>query len=93
MNSIDIRLDADAFDNILRTDLPPHERPVLPDYGDLAIFVKPEGTVNGKAIAVITFTVSLKDGTRQRVQTVTTTALLESVAAAIKGWRESGRIR
>ena len=66
--------------------------PVLPEGGDVVIYVKRKATVGGKAGAAITFTVQQTDGTIARAQTVATVALLEQVLAILKGWREGGYI-
>jgi len=90
METLSIRIDADAFDKAIRTQ--PDGIPVLPDGADLRCFVKPNATVGGKAGVVLTFTVQLPDGTFARAQTVTTAANLELAGSVLKGWREGGHI-
>lgn len=90
MEALSIRIDAEEFDKAIRTQ--PGGLPVLPDGGDAVVIVKPNGTVGGKAVVCLTFTVQLPDGTFARAQTVTTAALLESAGLALKGCREGGHI-
>jgi hypothetical protein len=66
---------------------------VLPECGDLRIVTKNQGTQSGRAIACITFTVTLPDGTRARAQTVNTVRNLANalrVLAAVYPRETSG---
>ena len=65
---------------------------VLADYADPELIVKPGCTESGRAGACLTFTVEMPDGSRARVQTCVTAALLETAGMAVKGWREGGHI-
>ena len=44
----------------------------LPDFADLKLIVKKNGTKGGRPIIMLAFTVHLPDGSIERVQTVTT---------------------
>lgn len=90
MESIKCQLDSESFDKAIHGGL--DDKPVLAECGDLAVFVKPNATVGGNAMAVVTFTVQLPDGTLARAQAATTAALLEMVARCIAGWRSGGHI-
>lgn len=90
MESLSISIDPAAYDRTLHPT--PGMLPLLPENGDLEAFVKPKATVNGKAGVVITFTVTLPDGSPARVQAVTTAALLATAGMACKGWIDGGHI-
>jgi hypothetical protein len=91
MEGIVLKLDAAEFDKAVHGGLGLVR--VLKEKGDLAVYVKPDATVGGKAMAVITFTVEMPDGGIARVQAVTTAALLEMVGGAIRGWKSGGHIQ
>jgi len=57
----------------------------LPQYSDIEIITKDQGTVSGAPVAVITFDVHLPDGTVGKAQAVTTIACLQSALSAING--------
>lgn len=90
MEPIVCSLSASDFDKAVHGGL--DSNPVLPECGDLAIYVKPRATVEGRPMAVITFTVQLPDGSMARAQATTTTRLLEAVSSCVKGWREGGHL-
>lgn len=90
MEGIKCEISAEKFDRAIRN--VPGEIPVLAEGGDLAVYVKPKGTVEGKACAVITFTVQLPDGTKARAQATTTAALLKQVGLIMRGWEDGGHI-
>lgn len=78
MENINLVLDnAEEFDQAV------HDN-TLPECGDLKIITKARATNAGLPAAVLTFTVALPDGKRQRVQTVTTVRLLCQAARAIE---------
>lgn len=85
-----VRNSAEDFDTVVRGGLVDGKQ-VLPECGDLAIFVKPGGMRSGKACAVVTFGVVLPDGKLAQAQAVTSVACLESAMAILKGWREAGQ--
>lgn len=82
MEVLRCQLSADEFDKAV------HEG--LPECGDLAVYIKPNATVRGNPMVVVTFTVQLPDGTKARVQATTTLALYESTFACIRGWKSGG---
>jgi hypothetical protein len=90
MEHLSCELSYDKFDKAVHGGL--DDNPVLAERGDLAVYIKPMATVLGNPMAVITFTVQLPDGSFARAQATTTTALLESVAGLIRGWKEAGRL-
>lgn len=90
MEGVKIALDADRYDKAIHGGL--DGLPVLPEGGDLAVYVKPRATANGKPGAVLTFTVQLPDGTAARAQAATTLALFEAMASACRGWRDGGHL-
>jgi hypothetical protein len=90
MPSLDCRLSPEAFDQAVHGGL--DDKPILPEGGDLAVYIKPNVTVGGKPMAVVTFTVQLPDGSLARAQATTTLTLLDGVFACIKGWREGGHL-
>jgi len=66
----------------------------LPEHGDIAIVTKDGAMESGAAAAMITFSVDLPDGTKQRVQTVTTVKLLLGALAALRGrYDDNGKAR
>ncbi|MBA3481711.1 MAG: hypothetical protein H0T51_07840 [Pirellulales bacterium] len=89
MERIVVELDAAKYDAAIRGT---PDKPALPEYGDLAFYVKPGATAEGKAAVVVTFTVQLPDGSSARAQAVTTAALIESALGAFRGWREGGHL-
>ena len=89
MEGIDCRLSPEMFDKAVHGGI---DHPVLPECGDLAIYVKPNATVAGKPMAVVTFSVQLPDGSHARAQATTTLALLDAVYSCIRGWREGGHL-
>ena len=91
MEHVTCELSPDKFDQTVHGGL--DHLKVLPEGGDLAIYVKPRATLQNNPMAVLTFTVQLPDGRMARAQCTTTTALLESVAGAIRGWREGGHLK
>ncbi len=90
MEHVSCEISPEKYDKIMSGRL--DDLPVLPEFGDLVIYVKPKATVNGNAGVVLTFTVRMSDGRLARVQTVTTAHLLEQIGAIMKGWREGGHI-
>lgn len=64
----------------------------LQEGGDLAILVKPQATIGGRAAAVITFTVQMPDGSIARAQAVTTLRNLRNALSVVEGWRVSGQL-
>lgn len=90
MENLIIAIDPEKFDQAVHGGL--DDLPVLPERGDLAVYMKPKATVNGNAMAVITFTVQLPDGSFARAQAATTAALLDTALSAVRGWREGGHI-
>jgi len=82
-NTLSVFLDPDHdgkdFDSVV------HHKDALPDFGDLKIITKDKGTVGGRPIAVLTFTVAMPDGTQRIAQTVTTVRLLKTALGAIAG--------
>ena len=71
----------------------PEGQPSLPEGGDLAIYVKKNATVNGNAMAVLTFSVQLPNGTIRRAQCPTTVANLINALAVLKGWSDGGHLK
>lgn len=57
----------------------------LPEGGDLEIVTKDRGTIQGRAIALLTFTVRLPDWTAARAQSATTVRNLMMALAALRG--------
>lgn len=92
MEHLRVANSAVLFDRAVHGGLDGETIPVLPDGGDLAVFVKPNATVGGRPGVVVTFTVRLPDGTMARAQSVTTLANFENVFAAIRGWKDGGHL-
>lgn len=90
MEMLKIVLDDDKFDAAVHGREGPGS---LPESGDLAIYVKKKATVGGNAMAVVTFTVQLPDGTKRRAQATTTAANLINALAVLKGWKEGGHLQ
>lgn len=90
MESVTCLLSAEHFDKAVHGGL--DANPVLPECGDLAVYVKPNATVNGNPMAVLTFTVRLPDGSFARAQSTTTLALWESVLRIFRGWKDGGHV-
>lgn len=90
MEGIKCHLNSEEFDKAVHGGL--DDRPVLPECGDLAVYIKPDATVEHNPMAVITFMVQLPDGTLARVQATTTLVLLEAVFACIRGWKDGGHL-
>lgn len=91
MESIMIELNGQKFDDAVHG--PKEGQPSLPEGGDLAIYVKKNATVGGNAMAVITFTVQLPNGTTRRAQCPTTVNNLINVLSILKGWKEGGHLK
>lgn len=91
MESMNIALSGEKYDKAIHGGL--DKLPVLPECGDLAVYIKPEATEKGNAGAVITFTVRLPDGSFARVQAATTAAMMITAGAAVRGWRDGGHIK
>ena len=91
MESVHIELSDEKFDHAVHG--PPEGQPSLPEGGDLAIYVKKHATVGGNAMAVITFSVQLPNGTVRRAQCPTTVANLINALAVLRGWSEGGHLR
>lgn len=89
MESIKIALDDDKFYAAVHGTEGPGS---LPESGDLEIYVKKNATVGGNAMAVVTFTVQLPDGTKHRAQATNTVANLINALAVLKGWRDCGHL-
>ena len=87
MNNIDCQLSPEMFDRAVHGGI---DHPVLPENGDLAVYIKPHATVGDRPMVAITFTVQLPDGSLARAQAVTTLALFDLVFACIEGWRQGG---
>lgn len=90
MEHVVLELNDQKFDDAVHG--PKEGLPSLPEGGDLAIYVKRNATVNGNAMAVITFTVQLPNGTLRRAQCPTTVANLLNVFAVLRGWQEGGHL-
>jgi hypothetical protein len=90
METFGMELSAEKFDEAVHG--PKEGQPSLRQAGPINVYVKPNGTHGGRAVAVITFLARLPDGTIRRVQATTTAALLEAAAHAITGWRHAGKI-
>lgn len=91
MEVVSISIDPEKFDQAIHGGFRDF-LPVLPERGDLAMYVKPKATQGGNAGVCITFTVVLPDGQIARAQAVTTALALESALACIRGWRSGGHI-
>lgn len=89
MEHITIALDDDKFDAAVHGTEGPGS---LPESGDMAIYVKKNATIEGNAMAVVTFTVQLPDGTKRRAQATNTVANLINALAVLKGWRDGGHL-
>lgn len=79
--TLDITLDdgtGQAYDEALR-------ETTLPEGADLRIITKDRATQGGRPAVMVTFTVHLPDGSRRRVQAVTTARLFLMAAAAVRG--------
>jgi hypothetical protein len=92
MENLNISINPDKFDKAVHGGLDAAGVPVLVQDGAGDIFVKPNGTVGGKPVAVITFLVKLPDGSTARAQLTTTAALLAMAGGIVKGWSEGGHI-
>lgn len=57
----------------------------LPCGNDLQVVTKPKATAEGKPAVVIAFSVQLPDGKVVQAQVVTTVALFQMAAAAMRG--------
>ena len=90
MEHVKIELSDQAFDAAVHG--PQEGQPSLPEGGDMAIYVKRNATVGGNAMAVITFTVQLPDGTLRRAQCPTTVANLINALSILKGWKDGGHL-
>lgn len=90
MEMITVELNGEKFDHSVHG--VPEGQPSLPEGGDLAIYVKKNATELGNAMAVITFTVQLPNGTIRRVQCPTTVANLIAVLGILRGWAEGGHL-
>lgn len=90
MEHLDIVLNDQAkFDAAVHGD---GQLPSLPEGGDLALITKDGVTSSGRALACLTFTVTLPDGSRARAQHVTTVRLLTMMLAALRGrYGDEGR--
>lgn len=89
MEMVKISLDDAKFDAAVHgTEGPPS----LSESGDLAIYVKKNATKQGNAMAVVTFTVQLPDGTMRRAQATTTTTNLINTLSVLKGWKDGGHL-
>lgn len=93
MEQITVILDAERFDKAVHggLELSP-DLPVLPECGDLAFYVKPNATVGGKPMVVVTFTVKLPDGKFARAQATNTFANYELMANIMHGWKMGGHL-
>lgn len=58
----------------------------LPEGCDLTIATKEHATANGKAAVVISWTVSLPDGSIRSVQAVTTLGMMLTILGGIRGY-------
>lgn len=90
METITIEISDEKFEAAVHGPL--EGQPSLPEGGDLAIYIKKNATVNGNAMAVLTFTVQLPNGTVRRAQCPTTVANLINALAILRGWKEGGRL-
>lgn len=91
MECIKLELNDEAFDAAVHG--PPEGQPSLKEGGDLAIYVKKNATANGNAMAVMTFTVQLPNGTLRRAQCPTTVANHINALAILRGWQEGGHLK
>lgn len=91
MEAITIAIDAEKFDQSVHGT--PEGPPSLKEGGDMAIYVKKKATVNGNAMAVVTFTVQLPNGTLARAQCATTAVNLMAALAVLKGWHDGGHLK
>lgn len=91
MERIIVELNDEKFDAAVHG--PPEGQPSLPEGGDLAIYVKKNATVGGNAMAVLTFSVQLPNGTIRRAQCPTTVRNLTLAPAILKGWEEGGHLK
>lgn len=90
METIHIVLSDEKFDEAVHG--PIEGQPSLPEGGDLAIYVKKNATVNGNAMAVITFSVQLPGGSIRRAQCPTTVTNLLNVLTILQGWHDGGHL-
>lgn len=90
MEAVKIELSAEKFDAAVHG--PDGGQPSLSEGGDMAIYVKKHATVGGNAMAVVTFSVQLPNGTIRRAQCPTTVNNLMSVLAILKGWHDGGHL-
>ncbi len=88
MEHVKLELNGDKFDKAVHGGLDALR--VLPECGDLAVYVKPNATVAGKPMVVFTFTVVLPDGSHARVQATTTLAIFDTMRAGVTGWDKAG---
>lgn len=67
--------------------------PSLPQGSDIVLITKDFGTVNERALAVISFETEI-DGKRYRCQATTTVAILQMMAASLNGrYEDGGKLR
>jgi hypothetical protein len=90
MEAINVELSPEKFDAAVHG--PSDGQPSLPEGGDLAIYVKPNATVGGNAMAVITFSVQLPNGQVRVAQCPTTVNNLLMALSVLKGWKDGGHI-
>lgn len=88
MEEIKVELDDVMFDLAVHGGL--DGNPVLPEGGDLAVYIKKNATVNHQPMVVFTFTVQLPDGSLARAQCPTTLKLFEAVSDCVRGWKDGG---
>lgn len=83
MEHVKIERNAEKYDRAVHGD---GHVPVLRDAGELAVYVKQNGTNSGRSVAVITFAVAMPDGTIARAQSVTTLQNLAGIATICQQW-------
>lgn len=87
MEHLTLRLgQADEYDQAVHGD---DKIASLPQGSDIVLITKDEGTVNGKAIAVLCWITEI-DGKVVRCQATTTVALLQTALAGLNGRYEEG---
>lgn len=90
MEHIVIENSPEKFDKAIHGGL--DDMPVLKEGCDMALIVKPGGTVQGSAAIVVTFTVQMPDGSLARAQSVTTVSNMILALHVLVGWRDGGHI-
>ena len=91
MDMLDVRLnDAQGFDEAVHGTA---DQAALPSGSDLTVITKDAGTVSGRAVAVLTWSVEV-DGRRRRAQYTVSIRHLRALLAIVNGaYDEDGRRR